>query len=160
MACLGCHGRRYGRVVATVTAPPETLARLDRAVHVVAATVGSLLLSLRPRYGYHRDELYFLSAGRRLAWGHPDQPPLTALLARAADAIAPGSLVVFRLWSALAIAGVVLLSAMTCQELGGGRFAQVLTAVASGTGVYSLVVGHPTPTCRTLTSTAGWFLVW
>ena len=54
------------------------------------------------RYGYHRDELYFLASGQHLAWGYPDQPPLVPLVARLMSDIAPDSLVLLRLPSALA----------------------------------------------------------
>lgn len=111
-------------------------------VFAIAGAVGLLLLVTSGRYGYHRDELYFVEAGRHLAWGYPDQPPLTPLLARLMDTIGPGSVTVLRLPSIVGAMLVVLLAAALAREFGGRAFAQVLAALAVGMGVYALVVGH------------------
>lgn len=53
----------------------------SRAVPWVATATGVVLMILAPRYGPHRDELYFVVAGHHPQWSCPDQPPLTPLLA-------------------------------------------------------------------------------
>ena len=73
----------------------------------LSAAVALLLIAFSGRYGYHGDELYFLVAGHHLAWGYPDLPPLVPLLARALTDVAPSSLVVLRLPSALAAGATV-----------------------------------------------------
>ena len=99
-------------------------------VLAVAALLALLLVAFSGRYGYHRDELYFLACGRHLAWGYPDQPALVPLIARLMSVAAPGSLVVLRLPSALAGAALVILTALLTRELGGERTAQLLAAAA------------------------------
>lgn len=101
-----------------------------------------LLVALGGRYGFHRDELYFLAAGRHPAWGYPDQPPLTPILAHLMDLMAPGSVRALRIPAALIAAAVTLVAGLTARELGGERFAQVLAALATGTGLYVLLVGR------------------
>ena len=114
-----------------------------RAVGALGAGVGLLLLLVAPRYGWHRDELYFLEAGRHhLDWGYVDQPPFTPLVARLAHAIAPGNLVVLRLAPALTSVATVVLGALVVRELGGRRRAQVLGAAAVAAGGFTLGVGH------------------
>jgi 4-amino-4-deoxy-L-arabinose transferase-like glycosyltransferase len=108
---------------------------------VAVATAGVLLL-VAGRYGYHRDELYFLQAGRHLSWGYPDQPPLVPLVARAAETIAPGSVAALRLPSALIAAGVVLLAGMMAQRLEADRGGQVLAAAATAVSGVVLAMGH------------------
>jgi 4-amino-4-deoxy-L-arabinose transferase-like glycosyltransferase len=118
------------------------LAPLGWPALVIAGCTLVLLVSLSGRYGYHRDELYFLEAGRHLAWGYPDQPPFVPLLARLISELAPGSLVVLRLPSAVAAGGVILLTALLARELGGGRAAQALAAVSMAISGLLLGTGH------------------
>jgi 4-amino-4-deoxy-L-arabinose transferase-like glycosyltransferase len=108
----------------------------------VALAVTALLLAFAGRYGYHRDELYFLRAGRELAFGYVDQPPLTPLVAAAMDGLFPGSLVALRLPSALAAAGVVVVTGLLAREFGGSRAAQLLAAAAMAVSAILLAVGH------------------
>jgi hypothetical protein len=113
-----------------------------RGLAALAAAVAALLLAVAGRYGYHRDELYFLRAGRELAFGYADQPPLTPLLARAMDTLAPGSLVALRLPSALAAAAVVVLTGLIARELGGRRAEQLLAAACMAVSTILLALGH------------------
>jgi hypothetical protein len=128
--------------------------RLDRHVLVVAAIVVAVQLVLAGRYGWHRDELYFLACGRHLAWGYVDQPPFTPVVARLATALFGTSLSGLRLLPALADAAMVVLAGVLARELGGRRTAQLLAAVAVASATVLIAVGH-------LLSTAVFdFLAW
>ena len=82
------------------------------------------------RYGWHRDELYYLASARHLALGYVDYPPVTPAIARLVQVAAPESVAAVRFASVLAGALVVVLTALIARELGGGRRAQVLAALA------------------------------
>ncbi|MFD2765217.1 glycosyltransferase family 39 protein [Micromonospora eburnea] len=109
---------------------------------LVGAAVTAVLLLLAGRYGYHRDELYFLLCGRHLDWGYADQGPLVPALARLMDTIAPGNLVVLRTPSALLAGTAVVLVAAIARELGGGRGAQLLAAFLGAVAGIVLGPGH------------------
>src|SRR6188768_4168479 len=112
-----------------------------RAVLLLDAAVVALLLLVANRYGWHRDELYFLEAGHHLAWGYVDQPPFTPLVARLAELAAPGNLVVLLL-PALSAGAAVLVGALTARELGGRRSSQVAASgIVAGSG-FVLGVNH------------------
>ena len=99
----------------------------------LAALAGTkLLLHLAThwRYGYERDELYFVACGEHLAWGYVDHPPLVPWLTRLAGETLGYSLFALRLLPVAALTAALVLVGMTAQRLGGGRFAQGLAALA------------------------------
>ncbi len=114
----------------------------SRPVAAIAAGLTLLLVALSGRYGFHRDELYFIECGRHLAWGYPDQPPLVPLIARLMSDLAPGSLVVLRLPSALASGSLVVVTALTARELGADRYGQILAAASIAVASMTMAAGH------------------
>jgi hypothetical protein len=81
-------------------------------------------------YGYFRDELYYMACSRHLAWGYVDQPPFVALMAVVTRHLLGSSLFALRFFPALCGGLLVLLTGLMAREMGGGRYAQVLVAVA------------------------------
>src|ERR1700716_1392512 len=113
------------------TKPSFTVAPFARfPVLILAGGTGLLLLLTAGRYGYFGDELYFLAAGKPLAWGYADQPPGLPALAWLMDSVAPGSLTVFRIPAVLATAAGVVFTGLIAREMGGARRTQVLAAAA------------------------------
>jgi hypothetical protein len=110
----------------------QTVGRRSLALPVLLALAGAKLalhLALSARYGYFRDELYFLDCGRHLDWGYVDHAPLVGLMARLALLLG-GSLPVLRAFPAVAGAGLVFLTGALAWRLGGGAWAQGLAALA------------------------------
>ena len=82
------------------------------------------------RYGFHRDELQFLSDARHLDWGFVAFPPFTPFVERISMALFGLSLVGLRLFSVLAQAAAIVVGGLMARELGGRRLAQVTAALA------------------------------
>ncbi|MFF5176376.1 glycosyltransferase family 39 protein [Micromonospora sp. NPDC000089] len=112
------------------------------ATWLLAAGVTAVLLLLASRYGYHRDELYFLLCGRHLDWGYVDQGPLTPVIARAMDTLAPGNLTVLRTPSALIAGAAVALTAALARQFGAGRVGQLFAAFLAAISAVVLAAGH------------------
>jgi 4-amino-4-deoxy-L-arabinose transferase-like glycosyltransferase len=81
------------------------------------------------RYGYFRDEFDYLSCGDHLQWGYVDQPPLIPFLIHICRAVLGDSLRSIRFIPALASSLLVVQSAVIARELGGRRYALLLTAI-------------------------------
>jgi hypothetical protein len=131
---------------------PVPSPRLGIALIALAAVAFELAYSAR--YGYVRDELYFLAAGQHLAAGYVDQPALTPLLARFSSIVFGTTVVGLRVLPALSLGGIVLLTAAMSRRLGAGRVGQLLAAAAAATCAQYLGAAHE------LTTTAPDFFFW
>jgi 4-amino-4-deoxy-L-arabinose transferase-like glycosyltransferase len=86
------------------------------------------------RYGFHRDELATLDDASSLAWGYVAYPPVTPFLARVAFILFGPSLIGLRLFAAVALGLVLVLTGVMARDLGGGRQAQLVAALAAAIG--------------------------
>jgi hypothetical protein len=107
-----------------------TIPPLSRPV-LIGAVAAKLLVHIPGlfRYGYFRDELYFLDCARHLDWGYVDCAPLIAVYAKIALLLG-GSLPALRILPMLAGAGMVALTILIARQLGGGVFAQAIAGLA------------------------------
>ena len=104
---------------------------IDFAILVaIAAAVALLHLVTNTRYGFHRDELQFLSDARHLDWGFVAYPPFTPFVERIGLGLFGLSMVGLRFFSVLAQAVDIVVAGLMAKELGGARLAQVVAALA------------------------------
>jgi hypothetical protein len=100
-------------------------------VWAIAAVKLAFHIYFNSRYGYFRDEFDYLACARHLAWGYVDQPPLVPFLARVSGEILGYSLRAIRFLPALASSFLVVQTGLIAREMGGKRFALVLSAVCT-----------------------------
>jgi hypothetical protein len=99
---------------------------------VLYIVVAKLLLhlSMVARYGIFRDEMYYLACSRHMAWGYVDHPPFTVWIAWFSRVVLGDSPLGVRLIPILAGVAVVWFAGALAREMGGGRFAQGMAALA------------------------------
>ncbi len=117
---------------AAALAVPLAFAALKLILHAVAIS----------RFGYFRDELYYIACSKHSAWGYVDQPPLSIALLALQRRLLGDSLPALRLLPALAGAATVVVTGLLARAFGGGRFAQALACLAVLLAPVYLVVDH------------------
>ncbi len=95
------------------------LAMIKLIIHLLTAN----------KYGYFTDEFYTIACGKHLMYGLVDIPPLVPFLSLISGKILGYSLFNIHILPALAGALTVFIAGLTAREMGGGRFAQFITAV-------------------------------
>ncbi|MDH3492095.1 MAG: glycosyltransferase family 39 protein [Acidobacteriota bacterium] len=88
-----------------------------------------LFLYVGGRYGYFRDELYFLASTDHLAFGYPDHSPLSIWIGAASKTIFGDSLYAIRFLPALAGALKIILTGLIVREFGGKHLATLLACI-------------------------------
>ena len=121
--------------VDTVSAPPHgRQSFLAQGMAIIWAIALAKLLFhcyFNNRYGYFRDEFDYIACGDHLAWGYVDQPPLIPFLIHICRAVLGDSLRSIRFIPALASSLLVVQTAVLARELGGRRFAVLLSAICA-----------------------------
>lgn len=124
-------------------APARNSGRTGDTAVLLAIAAGLTVIHLLTDnlYGFHRDELQFLSDARRMAWGYVAFPPFTPFVERVGMDLFGLSLVGLRQFSVLAQAAAVVVGGLMARELGGKRLAQVTAALAVAFSPLSLFEG-------------------
>ncbi|MGA2812027.1 MAG: glycosyltransferase family 39 protein [Candidatus Acidiferrum sp.] len=107
----------------------------------IAGVVALVHVLTNNRYGFHRDELQFLSDAQHLDWGFVPYPPFTPFVERIGLGIFGLSMVGLRLFSVIAQATAIFMTGLMARELGGGRLAQTAAALATALSPLSLFEG-------------------
>lgn len=125
------------RAIPSRPVPPQT---------TIIASFSFLALAIHlltnQRYGYFRDELYYIACARHLDFGYVDLAPLSALVLRIEMILFGTSLFALRIFPALAGAFTIVLTGMLARELGGRTWAMTLSCVGMLASLFYLAVGN------------------
>jgi hypothetical protein len=124
------HSISQGRAAETRWASPLAIAIYFALTKLI------IHLLTNNRYGYFRDELYYIACGEHLDWGYVDHAPMVAWLVKLSRTLFGDSLFALRLFPAVAGALTVLLTGLITRELEGRRFAVMLSCLCVLIGGY------------------------
>jgi len=121
---------RAGAGRSSPSAVPADRCPVPRAAWALGALFFALHILPRPGYGFHRDELLYLAMADHLDLLAMQFPPLIAVLGWVAKAMPMDLLWAVRLIAAVAGTAVLAAAVDMARRLGGGREAQILTALS------------------------------
>ncbi len=91
------------------------------------ALVNILFHLLLPEYGYHRDEMYYVAIADGFSFSNLDMPPVSPLYLKLFLVLFGHSLKVVHLAAPACGSLVIVFSCLIAKELGGRRYAMILT---------------------------------
>src|SRR5438105_3801333 len=111
---------------------------------VVGLAIAALMVHLLTihRYGYFRDELYYIACARHLDFGYVDLAPLSAFLLRIELTLFGSSLFALRIFPAVASALTVALAGMLTREFGGRAWGMTLACTGMLGSLFFLATGN------------------
>ncbi|HEX3670908.1 MAG TPA: glycosyltransferase family 39 protein, partial [Candidatus Cybelea sp.] len=129
--------------------------KLHPSAYFFALATVAVHLAFAHRFGYYRDELYFIDCAKHLAWGYVDQPPLAPFVTWLTGPLG------YPVWGLRFFPGLmagvtVLFACAIARELGGRAFAQLLTAlvIVFDPGLIGIAYGLSTEFLSPVTWTA------
>ena len=102
---------------------------VDPLIAAIAIFNIAIHLAFAGNLEYHRDEMLYFVLGMHPATGYASVPPLTGLLAWVVQNLFGFSVYAVRLLPSIASGLMVLLVSGIAKELGGSRYASVLSAI-------------------------------
>src|SRR5246127_5830783 len=126
----------------SVPAPNRNYSTESVLIAVFSMTALLVHLLTTGRYGYFRDELYYIACGRHLDLGYVAQPPLSILLLRSSQMLLGDSLFAIRLLPALAGAAIVALTGIIAREISGRAWAIALACAATLSALFYFAIGN------------------
>jgi hypothetical protein len=91
------------------------------------ALLNILFHLLLPEYGYHRDELYYVAIADGFSFSNLDMPPVSPLYLKLFLVLFGHSLKVVHIAASVCGSLVIVFSCLIAKELGGRRYAMILT---------------------------------
>ena len=112
-------------------------------IPLVFASLKLLLhLLTNTNYGFHRDELLYLSLGKNPAWGFWSNPPFIGLVSFINQNLLGDSLIATRLPAALFGSATLFLICLMAKDLGGKKLSQIIAGIAGFTSLAFLRSSH------------------
>ena len=101
----------------------------DNLLIALVCAANVLFHLLLREYGYHGDELYYCSIADGFSFSNLDMPPVAPLYLKLFLTLFGHSLAIVHLASSVAGSVVIALTCLIARELGGGRYAVVMTGI-------------------------------
>src|SRR3989442_15749638 len=103
-----------------------------KALGGIALCYWLLHLLFITRYGYFRDELYYIACSKRLEWGYVDHPPFSIAILALIRGLFGDSLPALRFLAGLSGSACIGMTGVMARQMGAGRRGQIVPRTSGG----------------------------